>query len=346
MRVCGHRHMLDVEELLRPVSPESYCGRNMEYEASFLSLTELARAQPEIVIGNVVKPAQEPDWSQVLDGVRELFALTKDLRLAGILHLAYVKTSGIQGLEGGLRLVRGLLELCWDCVHPLIDTEDGDDPTFRVNALVTGIASDEVLEAIRRSALVTSRQHGVQTLRDYRIASGVIKPTDEGVDRDQVRARVDAAFSETSIDTLQQIVGWLSGAAEHVEAIQALLAERAGGVPQEVASLSADIFDMRKLLNAHLPHRVERPPPLSVVERQESTVLRGGDAILGRADVIEALEKICTYYKNAEPSSPVPLLLRRAQRLVDKDFMDIIRDLTPAAISEVAIIAGTERKDG
>jgi type VI secretion system protein ImpA len=40
----------------------------------------------------------------------------------------------------------------------------------------------------------------------------------------------------------------------------------------------------------------------------------------------------------------VPLLLQRAKRLVSKDFMDIIRDLTPAGVAEAELIAGTEKR--
>jgi type VI secretion system protein ImpA len=36
----------------------------------------------------------------------------------------------------------------------------------------------------------------------------------------------------------------------------------------------------------------------------------------------------------------VPLLLRRAQRLVAKDFMAILRDLTPDGVQQARLIGG------
>ena len=36
-----------------------------------------------------------------------------------------------------------------------------------------------------------------------------------------------------------------------------------------------------------------------------------------------------------EPSSPVPLLLQRAKRLFAKDFLEILRDLTPGGVDFV-----------
>ena len=62
--------------------------------------------------------------------------------------------------------------------------------------------------------------------------------------------------------------------------------------------------------------------------------------INSREDAIRALDKVCDYFKQHEPSSPVPLLLQRAKRLVAKDFIEIIRDLTPAGVAQAEEIGG------
>jgi type VI secretion system protein ImpA len=51
------------------------------------------------------------------------------------------------------------------------------------------------------------------------------------------------------------------------------------------------------------------------------------------------LGAICDYYRSCEPASPIPLLLERAQRLVDKDFMSIISDLAPNALASFELLA-------
>jgi len=38
----------------------------------------------------------------------------------------------------------------------------------------------------------------------------------------------------------------------------------------------------------------------------------------------------------------VPLLLRRAKRLITKDFLEIIKDMAPGGLSEVKSIGGIE----
>ena len=67
--------------------------------------------------------------------------------------------------------------------------------------------------------------------------------------------------------------------------------------------------------------------------------------ITSTADVSRVLGKICDFYAKHEPSSPIPLLLQRAQRLVEKDFVTILKDIARDGLSEFEKIAGTDFPD-
>lgn len=60
-----------------------------------------------------------------------------------------------------------------------------------------------------------------------------------------------------------------------------------------------------------------------------------------RQEAILALDKICEYFERFEPSSPLPLLLKRARRLSTKSFMEIIRDISPDGLQQVESLGGT-----
>ena len=62
--------------------------------------------------------------------------------------------------------------------------------------------------------------------------------------------------------------------------------------------------------------------------------------IQGREDVIRALDAVCDYLERTEPANPAPLLLRRAQRLLNKSFVELIADLVPDGVGQVKLIAG------
>jgi type VI secretion system protein ImpA len=67
--------------------------------------------------------------------------------------------------------------------------------------------------------------------------------------------------------------------------------------------------------------------------------------ISSREDVVRAIDKICEYSARHEPSSPLPLLLRRAKRLANKSFLDIVRDLSPDALQQVMAWGGDDEND-
>ena len=63
--------------------------------------------------------------------------------------------------------------------------------------------------------------------------------------------------------------------------------------------------------------------------------------VLGsRGDVLRTLDNACSWIEQHEPSNPAPLLIRRAQRLMNKNFLEIIRDLAPDGVDQVERIAG------
>lgn len=347
--------LLALDSLLAPVAADAPCGRDMEYEPPFLELLELARGKPEQSIGDKVKPGQEPAWPKVRSAAESLFGSTKDLRVAGLLHLALLKTAGIAGLESGLGLMRGLLEQYWDRLYPLLDADDDNDPTFRVNSLLSALVSDDAMGTLRLAPLVESRQFGKHSLRGYRIANGTLKvDATAGGEAPADLARIEAAFADAAVESLTGTAGLLNAATEHLNAIQHILLDKADGIPDDLKSLATDLKEMQGLVNAQLARRgvgaasAETAAAAGHAGAPQATGASGGSVggeIRNRSDVLATLDRICDYYARSEPSSPIPMLLQRAKRLVDKDFMEILRDLTPAAVAEAEVIVGLEKRD-
>src|SRR5439155_25440351 len=109
--------------------------------------------KPEQQIGSTVVPAEDPDWKVVQKQATELLARSKDLRVATQLAAALLRTGGWAGFAQGLAVLRGLSERYWDGLHPRRDPADDNDPTQRVNILMS-LASPEVLAAVRVTPLV------------------------------------------------------------------------------------------------------------------------------------------------------------------------------------------------
>jgi len=67
--------------------------------------------------------------------------------------------------------------------------------------------------------------------------------------------------------------------------------------------------------------------------------------IKSRVEAIQTLDKVCDYFEQSEPSSPLPLLLRRARRLSMKSFLEIIQDISPDGIDQVTALGGLDSAD-
>jgi type VI secretion system protein ImpA len=91
--------VIDIESLLAPVSAESPCGPDLEYDPAFLDLDQAARGKPEQQFGDTVIPAEEPDWGAVRAGAIALLGRTKDLRVAVMLLRSLVRTANFKGFR-------------------------------------------------------------------------------------------------------------------------------------------------------------------------------------------------------------------------------------------------------
>ena len=59
-----------------------------------------------------------------------------------------------------------------------------------------------------------------------------------------------------------------------------------------------------------------------------------------REDAVRMLDRVCGYLERHEPSNPAPLFIRRAQRLMTKNFLEIVKDLLPDSLSNLEKLAG------
>jgi type VI secretion system protein ImpA len=347
---------IDPAALLAPITAEAPSGVAVEYDPQYNELETLARGTPEREIGSTIVPAEEPDWREVERIALELSAKSMDLRVAVYLLRAEMKLAGLPGLAAGLEVIKGYVADYWPGVHPQLDPEDDNDPGARVNALVSLCDPELVLPVVRTLPLTQSRQLGRITYRDHAIATGLLPAPvpKKGQEKDTPKfpdsATIEAAFADTAVEALQEFQAAAVSSLEALAGIDAALNQALG------AASGPDLDPLRKLvreIKGLLDHELAKRGAGD--EASEATMEQGAGpaggpagaaaagvsgAIRGRNDVVLLLEKICRYYSDYEPSSPVPLLLERAQRLVMMNFMDIIKDMTPDSLQTVNVITG------
>jgi len=63
--------------------------------------------------------------------------------------------------------------------------------------------------------------------------------------------------------------------------------------------------------------------------------------VRSRNDVVRMIDTICSYYEQVEPSSPVPLLLKRAKILAKMGFVEAMQELNLATIDTLKTFGGS-----
>jgi type VI secretion system protein ImpA len=342
---------VDVARYLEPLSAESPCGPNLEYDAAFGELERAAEGKPEQVEGDrVIEKAEDPQWREVFEKADALLARSRDLRVALHLMHAGINLSGISQLASGLALIDGLLRTSWDDVHPRLDDDD-KDPMLRINSLSElesppppgSRSRPYLLQSLDRTPLVRSALAGVFSYRDVKLARGDITPSPADKTSVPQVALIEAAFQECDLDGLQASSRAVGSALGTLNALRDYLREKVGSERSPAfATLEKELQGIQRLYAEQLSRRgVAAEAPQQGAAAPVGPVL---GEIRTREDVVRILDRVSDYFEKYEPSSPIPLLLQRAKRLVAKDFMEILRDLTPAGVAQAEAIGGLDKR--
>ncbi len=326
---------IDLEKLLTAVSEEAPAGSDLEYDPLFSEMERASEGKAEQEFGDTIVPAEDPDWRELKNKALQVLQQSKDLRAAIYLTRALIHTDGFAGFSDGLELIKGYINQYWESLHPQLDPEDNNDPTIRINTLINLCDPFDTLAAVNKTPVVTSNVMGNYSYRDIQIATGSLQPTD--ADNQEIALdQIDAAFRECPSEQTQQTLSHIRQAIECVNAIESQLNERVG---IDQAPDLQSLVDHMKLLEKEVATRAgvdtmeeDTLQDGSGVSAQQQSTSSG--AINNRDDVISALERISQYYRKHEPSSPIPLLLDRAKRLVKMDFYEIVQDLAPNGMSQ------------
>ena len=336
--------VIELDELLSPLSEDHPCGEDLEYDPAFIELENATKGTPEQQMGDTIVAAEEPDWKAVRSQALELFGRTRDLRVAAYLTRALANVDGFPGLRDGLALIKQLCEQQWDHVHPLLDPDDDNDPTMRVNTLESLSDDDTIVSEIRHIPLVSLQGVGQFSLRSIEIAKGERQPTEaENEAGLPEMALIDGAFTDCELEDLQATADVVNESVELALGIELAVIGFVGATEgPNLGGLQSVLKELQPVLAERLAARGVTVEGMEGAEAGDAAGQPASGDITSNADVIRMLDKICEFFRKNEPSSPVPLLLQRAKRLVAKDYMEILQDLTPDAVGQARMITGAE----
>ncbi len=332
---------MDLEVLLAPISQNLPCGPDLEYDPDFVALEQTSQGQPERQTGQVIVPAEEPNWIDVKQRAEALFSRTKDLRVVIPLIRAATHSDGLPGLSFGLTLLHGLLTNYWNCVHPCLDPDEDNDPGVRLNVLAALANPSAVLRDVRSVNFVSTGSHARLSVRDVLLAvskppAGVGIPTQV-----EIEEVLHLPENVASVQALHE-------ALKAVDGLHNFLGEKVG------YGLVPDLQPLKDMLKSTAQFcAIDLGVTKIAVETEGATVapILGAapvatipGEIQSRADAVRMLEKICQFIEKTEPANPAPLFIRRGQRLMTQNFLEIMQDLAPGSLDQLKQVTGVDFK--
>jgi type VI secretion system protein ImpA len=346
---------MTLEKWLEPVDAGDPCGPELDYDPDFIRLQEISRPQQEQEFrrddGDQIRfEGSEVNWKEVRTLAESLLERSKDLRVAVCLTRALLGTEGYGGIRQGLMLIERLLTQHWDSVHPRLDPDDDNDPTMRLNSLVALNAIDEVVADLRASRVIDSRQHGQLSVRDIEVSQQRL-PAAAGtrpVSPEQLSAMIQAVLATTP-----ELGETVREPAHTLRAICSLLVEQVSAAQIPDLSLLQGVLDaVAKVFPAPTAGSSTdfAQYGTSAAESGDTGAGTGQSAggtdnpqpgrVASRADVVETLQKLCDWLDSNEPTNPVQLVLRRAQRMMGMNFLELMQDLAPDGLEQAEKIVG------
>lgn len=362
---------IDWDKLLQPIAGDRPGGPSLEGDPDFLALEIAATRHPETEIGGLVTPAREPDWAEVRRSAIDLLERSKDLQVAVHLAEALIHNDGLAGFRQGLFGVQALLERHWDGLHPELTADDPDGAASERIMRLKGLGDRaRIVSTLRDVPLLASPRHGSFSLRDIQALATANDGANDGAnDRDDddqdiersaalqdacqstdtgllQTAFADARACRDGLHAIVELIDAKSDVPESLgfEAVVETIQEIEGWLEDQLRARGADLLaspdrDMSVEGDACTATSNDEPVALNGVSERPSSP--GTIAMIStRSDALKTIDLLCAYFERHEPSSPVPLILRRAKRLVAKDFMTILRDLVPDGLDQMEKMVG------
>lgn len=357
---------MNYEELISSeVSNDEVCGVNLEDDSGFQNFFFESEGTPERFDGQTTTPAEPPDWRSVKKNALIFLEKTHDLKLISILSQSVLNTEGIIKFQECLNGLSQLITNHWKEVYPPLDEDDGD-PMERISAL--GHLTDKafIVNILKTIPIINSKVLGNISLQ---LIDRAVDPSIKKAPSDLEISQIKGGFKDSNDEELLALYNATNQCVLHLNAINQSFIEHAGNeynvnfdaTTEVLTHLAATIKKYGNLQTETIKVDTESPQETVSQESNELSVNSqnlpseskmnnqpfdsSNLTLTSRQDVERCFDLICKYYEEYEPSSPIPILIKRSQKLVNLDFLDIVKDIFPDALDQVYKLGGISERD-
>lgn len=327
----------DFTALLVPINPEKPAGENLEYELLFDNIRQARESDADYLPQDEwsVSEPRKADWNRVrVLSEQALATQTKDLQLACWFTEALCHLQGLSGLLAGIGFLSEFITRFWFQFWPVL----GDDGISLRRSRLLRLDRDLSLQLTCLPLL----QHSNISLVFWRqVQAFEYKISIDPHTRDELILQE----GDLTMETFNQQVAHLSSIeiSQQAGAVDALAAT-ISQLEMRYASLSQDqegeLFALTRQtltdLSDLLQRLTQRAIPLTTevidleLSRELTSVdpaVRAAPLTMNRELAITQMLEISQYFRQTEPSSPVPFLMDRAARWANMTLTEWLEEM-------------------
>jgi type VI secretion system protein ImpA len=359
----GSADILDLEQLLAPVSQDKPCGESLRWDPVYDEIKAARREDSKDPLE--AGEALQANWPLVIEKASEALARkSKDLMLAGYLCEALVRVHGFAGLRDGLRLINALVGRYWDGLYPLTADEDLEPRAAPLVWLTEGDRGARLPNRVRDIPLVPGGSDGEAYSWSF-WKSRFPQPKGETEDSDAFATRqavaaeraklFDDATAAASADHCATTREDIGECQSELSRLGTLLDEKFGRAAPGTTALRQSLEECGALVRRILKDKGVLEPEAGEegagVEEHEGAAESMGTIsgpIKSRADALRRLQEVAAFFRQTEPHSPISYLVSRAagwgQLSLEQLLDELVKD--GAVRDQISELLGFKRPAG
>lgn len=346
---------VSLEALTAPVSAADPCGQDLDLagDANYMNFMAAAEGllprtfyypddDGDPSLRNKPFDRTTVDFASQYEIMAGLITRSHDLRLVVLLAKFRILDRDLSGFIQSIEALALLLEQHWEAVHP---RGDGGDFTVRVGIVQSLDDMVPVILPLHYVPLFAHRHAGPVSYRSHLLAEGGAVPRG---DEDKLDlAVIKRALGDVELATLIERRDQFKRLGAALARINAMFVKNVGQAEAVAFQKLAPLVEkIRAMLDAHV---VMRDPSAGETDASagadegtdgETQAIAPTGDVKNFADAAAALAAIATYFVRFEPSNPALLLVRQAEQLIGKSFLEAIRLLVPSHVETAAVQIG------
>jgi type VI secretion system protein ImpA len=332
--------LLEFDALVAPIPGDNPAGGPVPFDVRGQLEEDRREENPsDYAEDDPMRPEQfkKADWPHIIRLGQETLAQTsKDLLLAARMTEALVKQNGFAGLRDGLRLMRLLVEKCWDRLNPPIESED--DLELRAGPFNWLDDPDRGARfpSTIRGAVVVRGENGAYSWLDWKQSQDGRGPVS--------RETFDKAVASVPVDQCEAAAQDLAESSAEIAQLTQLLGSKLGAVAPGLTGLRQAVDDCRVLVQQILKVKGSTAGAAGepAGDGKAAAGAAGARPASSRSEAYRQLKEAALVLQQLEPHSPIPYLVQRAVELGAMPFPDLMK----ALIREPNVLAELNRELG